>query len=125
MDEAARKLAADSGVLHRIAGRRTSAGYAMLEFIFNRGTLRLTCDADTDEILVCVASEPTSDAEAVDDGHLASLLGGVIEQAWTMTNDRGYADAFQIRCVDLESRRENCVQFEVGAAAIAVTRVSV
>jgi hypothetical protein len=42
-----------------------------------------------------------------------------------MSNERGYADAFQIRCLDVESRRESCCQFEVAAAAITVARVSV
>jgi hypothetical protein len=127
MDEAVRKLAADSGVLRRIAGNRTSAGYASLDLTFDQGTLRLTCDADTDEILVCVSDgRPASDFAEIDDADdLSSLVGGVIDQAWTMSNDRGYVDAFQIRCLDPVSRRESCCQFEVGAAAITVKRVSV
>jgi hypothetical protein len=126
MDEAVRKLAADSGALRRIAGRRSGAGYALLDLIFDRGTLRLTSDADTDEIVVRVDVAPDSDSDEIEnDVALACLTGKVIEQAWTMSNDRGYEDAFQVRCLDLETRRESCCQFEVAAAAITVARVSV
>jgi hypothetical protein len=126
MDEAVRKLVADSGVLRRIVGRRSGGGYALLDLIFDRGRLRLTSDADTDEIVVRVDAAQESDFDEIeDDAALASLRGKVIEQAWTMSNDRGYGDAFQIRCLDLKSRRESCCQFEVAAAAITVARVSV
>jgi len=125
MDEAVRKLAADSGVLRRIAGSRTGAGYVLLDLTFDRGTLRLTCNADTDEILVRGTDEASDCAEIDDDADLSSLIGGAIEQAWTMSNDRGYTDAFQIRCLDPQSRHESCCQFEVGVAAISVARVNV
>lgn len=126
MDEDVRKLAADSGVLRRIAGRRSGAGYTVLDLIFDRGRLRLTPDAETDEIVVRVVAGAEDNSHAIeDDAALASLTGKVIEQAWTMSNERGYADAFQIRCLDLDSRRESCCQFEVAAAAIRVARVSV
>jgi len=126
VDEAVRKLAADSGELRRIAGRRSGAGYVVLDLVFDHGRLRLTADADTDEIIVRVDASGASDAAQIaDDAVLAPLLGKRIELAWTMVNDRGYADAFQIRCLDLESRDESCCQFEVGAAAIRVARVTV
>jgi hypothetical protein len=125
MDETVRRLAADSGVLRRIAGRRSAASYAFLELTFERGTLCLTSDADTDEIVVRVDAAVASDSdEIVDDPVLDCLLGKVIEHAWMMCNDRGYEDGFQLRCLDVESRHEGCCQFEVGASAITVARVS-
>jgi hypothetical protein len=126
VDEAVRRLAADSGVLRRIAGRRTAAGYVLLDLIFDQGRLRLAADADTDEIVVRVDASAESDVDEIgNDAALASLAGKVIQQAWTMSNDRGYADAFQLRCLDLESRDESCCQFEVAAAVITVARVTV
>jgi hypothetical protein len=126
VDEAVRKLAADSGKLRRIAGRRSGAGYVLLDLIFDHGRLRLTADADTDEIVVRVDASAESHAgEIADDDVLAPLIGKQIELAWTMVNDRGYRDAFQIRCLDLESRAVSCCQFEAGAAAIRVARVTV
>jgi hypothetical protein len=41
-----------------------------------------------------------------------------------MVNNRGYADAFQIRCLDLATRSESCCQFEVSASVISVRSVS-
>ena len=84
-------------------------------------------DADSDEIVVTgeaavVANDPL--AEVADDPALSPLLGKVIESAWTLTNNRGYADAFQIRGLDTNTREESCCQFEVAAAAITPSRVA-
>ncbi len=128
VDEAVQTLAADSGSLRRVDGVRSGAGYAFLDLVFDRGTLRLACDADTDEIVVSASRDdlPSNDSAPVgNDPALASLIGKIIEQAWTMLNDRGYADAFQIRCLDLATRETSCCQFEVAAAAITVARVGV
>src|SRR6266545_3973897 len=112
MNDLVRQLATDSGVLRHVSGRRSPAGYELLELGFDRGTLRPTCDADTDEIVVeAIGQEASEVGEIPDDGALASLLGKAIEQAWTMVNDRGYKDAFQIRCLDLATRSQSCVQF--------------
>lgn len=126
MTDVVRKLAADSGILRYVAGQRSPEGYEWLEFNFDRGTLRLTCDADTDQIVVDAIKQQPSEFDGFigDDGALASLVGKVIEHAWMMVNDRGYRDAFQIRCVDVATRSESCCQFEVAASALTVTRVS-
>lgn len=126
MDEGVQKLAADSGSLVRILGLRTTQGYESLRLMFERGSLLLAPDADTDEIVVGAEAEaPANDdlAEVNDDGVLRTLVGKVIESVWTLTNDRGYTDAFQIRGLDLETREESCCQFEVAAAAITASRV--
>jgi len=126
MDNAVEKLASDSGILLHVAGKREGAGYTLLDFVFEHGSLRLVCDPDTDEIIVAVRPED-SDGELDDlddDIALASLRGKEIELAWSMTNHRGYDDAFQIRCLNLETRQEGCCQFEVAAATITVARVS-
>jgi hypothetical protein len=125
MEEAVQNLASDSGPLRSIRGHRSAAGYTLLDLTFDRGTLRLTANADTDEIVVQVdAAKPPDSTEIQNDAALASLIGKVITAAWTMINQRGYEDAFQVRCLDLETRRESCCQFEVAAAAITVARVS-
>jgi hypothetical protein len=51
------------------------------------------------------------------------LRGKVVEQAWTMTNDRGFEDAFQRRCIDLKTRSESCVQFEAAAGVLVLAQV--
>jgi hypothetical protein len=126
MEEAVCKLAADSGTFHRAVGTRQAEGYTLLHLAFEHGSLRLGCDADTDEITVSAGppTEPEGDlAEIDDDPALASLRGKVIELAWTMRNHRGYADAFQIRCLDLTTREESCCQFEAAAAAFTIARI--
>ena len=128
VDQAIQTLAADSGTLLRITGVRSGAGYALIDLIFGRGTLRLTCDADTDEIVVsAIGGNLPGDESALveNDSALASLIGKTIEQVWMMFNSRGYADAFQVRCLDLTTRAESCCQFEVAAAAISVALVGV
>jgi hypothetical protein len=125
MSEDVRQLAADSGVLRHVASRRLEAGYEVIELGFDHGTLRLTCNGDTDEIVVVASDRLDRSDEVVNDESLADLLDKVIEQAWIMVNDRGYADAFQLRCIDLATRSESCRQFEVAASAITVSRVSI
>ena len=78
---------------------------------FEHGTLRLTCNGDTDDIVVVACERMDRSDEIVNDDLLADLVGKVIEQAWTMVNDRGYADGFQLPCVDLATRSESCRQF--------------
>ena len=112
MSEEFRQLAADSGVLRQVAGRRFESGYEVLDLAFDHGTLRLACNQDTDEITIAVLAQP-SEFDLVSD-----------EQAWTMVNDRGYQDAFQLRCIHLETRSEICRQFGVAASAITVASVS-
>jgi hypothetical protein len=124
MNEEVRQLAADSGVLRQVAGRRFESGYEVLDLAFDRGTLRLACNQDTDEITVAALDRPT-EFDVVSDESLVDLIGKVIEQAWTMVNDRGYRDAFQLRCIDLGTRSESCRQFEVAASTITVARVNI
>jgi hypothetical protein len=125
VNEPVRQLTAESGVLRRVAGRRLPEGYDVLELVFEQGTLRLTCDGDTDEIVVDAISQAASGLDEVgEDDSLADLLGKTIEEAWTMVNGRGYTDAFQLRCLDLSTRSASCRQFEVGASAITVSRVT-
>jgi hypothetical protein len=118
------QLAADSGLLKRVAGRQTPAGYEVLDLVFERGTLRLTCDGDTDEIVVDVVEEAADFIGMRDDEAFAAIIGSIIEQAWTLVNDRGYTDAFQLRLLDQLTRSENSCQFEVAASAITVARVT-
>lgn len=92
---------------------------------FEHGTLGLTCNGDIDEIVVVASARPDQIDEIVNDDSLADLLGKVIEQAWLMVNDRGYTDAFQLRCIDLATRSESCRQFEVAASAITVAHVTI
>jgi hypothetical protein len=124
MSEEVRQLAADSGVLRQVAGRRFESGYEVLDLAFDRGTLRLACNQDTDEITVAALDRQT-EFDVVSDESLVDLIGKVIEQAWTMVNDRGYRDAFQLRCIDLGTRSESCRQFEVAASTITVARVNI
>ena len=127
VDEVVWNLTADSGPLLHVLGRRTAQRYESLRLIFQRGSLLLVADADTDEIVVhAEATVPASDGltGVADDEVLSPLLGKVIEWAWTLTNNRGYTDAFQIRGLDPETREESCVQFEAAAATITATRVA-
>jgi hypothetical protein len=125
MNEDVRQLAANSGVLRHVACRRFEAGYEVIELGFEHGTIRLTCNGDTDEIVVVALERQDRSDEIVNDDSLTDLLGSVIEQAWTMVNDRGYADGFQLRCIDLATRQEGCRQFEVAGSAITVARVTI
>ena len=125
MNDAVRELAADSGALRRVVGRGSVAGYEVLELTFDNGNLRLACHGDTDEIAIDVTAEAATHATEVRDDAFADVVGKIIELAWTMVNSRGYEDAFQLRLLDLVTRRESCLQFEVLASAITVSRVAV
>jgi hypothetical protein len=120
-----RDLAADSGSLISVLGDRAPSGrYGKLALVFSHGTMLLACDDNTDEIQVSVAQEPPVDLPNVEvDPDLMALVGMVIEYAWTLENHRGYRDAIQIRFLDLDSRDERTLQFEVAASAITITRV--
>ena len=123
VDEGVRQLAADSGALRSVHGERTGAGFATLAFVFERGILRLDCNADTDEVVASADAAPNDLPEILNDATLAPLGGKVVEHAWTMANDQGFADAFQVRCIDLDSRAEACVQVEAAAGVLMVTQV--
>lgn len=124
MNEEVRRLVVDSGPLRSIHGARAGVGFATLAFVFERGTLRLDCDTDTDEV-VASADAATSDLpEIANNETLAAPRGKVVEQAWVMTSDRGFADAFQIRFIDLESRAEVSVQVEAAAGALELAAVT-
>ena len=86
----------------------------------------LTCDGDTDEIVVEVSQEPPDGLLLVEsDPALDGLAGMVIDYVWTMENHRGYHDAIQIRLLARDSREEQQDwQFEVAASAMTISRVS-
>ena len=67
VNEAVRDLANDSGELRRVAGRLAPVGYETLDLMFDRGTLRLTCDGDTDEIVGDVAKQGAADFDEIRD----------------------------------------------------------
>jgi hypothetical protein len=46
---------------------------------------------------------------------VGSLRDKVIERAWSTTNDRGFNDAFQLRCINLDTLTEACIQLEAAA----------
>jgi hypothetical protein len=125
MDDSVRQLATDSGSLRAVRGQRMPAGaYVVVELDFASGTLRLSCDGNTDKVLAAVPDDATVDLDDVaNDEPFVGLVGKVIEYAWEMENHRGYTDAFQLRFLDLETRVEATRQFEVGASVITVQRV--
>src|SRR5437764_275362 len=84
MDDGALRLAADSGQLLRVLGRRTAQGYESLRLVFERGSLLLAVDADSDEIVVTEEATAAGNnhlPEVADDPVLSPLLGKVIESA--------------------------------------------
>jgi hypothetical protein len=116
----------EAGPLERVRGRVVpgEATFELLEFQLRGGTVRLTADADTDELNVSTVRGDTSLADLTKHPLCAPLVGKVIEYAWSMTNHRGYTDAFQLRFLDLVSRDEVTRQFEAAAAVIQVRSVS-
>ena len=120
------ELASDSGRLLEIRGDRERPGrYTALAFVFDHGVATLTCDGDTDEIVVGVSRESPDGLLLVEsDPALDGLTGLVIDYVWTMENQRGYRDAVQIRLLALDSREEQTRQFEVAASAMTISRVS-
>ena len=124
MDKRVRELATDSGALVGVHGKRSGAGFAILALVFEHGTLRLDCNADTDEVVASSDAARDDLSEVLNDDTFTSLQGKVIEQTWTMANDRGFADGFQLRCIDLNNRVEVCVQFEAAAGTLMVAQVA-
>jgi hypothetical protein len=117
-------LFADSGALVRVCAERSRAGhYGIVEFVFGRATLALSCDPDTDEVLLTTREAASTDDLDVDPV-LTQLAGKVIESAWWLTNTRGYRDGFQIRFLDLDDRSESTCQFEAAAAALHLRTVA-
>jgi hypothetical protein len=116
---------ADTGALQRVRGRLLAfGGYESLQFAFPQAVVRLGADVDTDEAVVDLLGH--EDATLDDLSHcddFAPALGKVIEYAWWMTNHRGYADAFQMRFLDLDDRTEVTRQFAVAASVIRVLKV--
>jgi len=123
VDDRVRQLAADSGALITVHGRRAGAGFAAIVLVFEHGTLRLECNPDTDEVIASGGVAGNDAAQVLDDETLRALRGKVVELAWTMTNNRGFEDGFQLRCIDLDSRAEACVQFEAAAGVLVAVQV--
>jgi Family of unknown function (DUF6334) len=118
------RLAEDSGALLAVAGSATPTGrLTMLRLDFEAGALEFRCDDDTDEIVVVVPDGDRPCSE-ITSGPLPGLMGLEIEYAWELRNHRGYVDGFQLRLRDSGGGREETVQFEVGASAIDVRRVT-
>ena len=116
-------LIADSGELLSISGLTGEDGRpAAIVFEFRKGILSLRCDDDTDEIFIEVLDDAPQ-YPRLSHELLSDLIGSNATYAWTMTNHRGFVDAFQLRCMD-GSRREETRQFEVAASAIDVSRVN-
>lgn len=113
------ELATDSGKLLFVQAVPDTPGwYDAVQFGFQNGILSLTCDIDTDEVVAAV--RPTANpAPSFTEALLSELVGLSIGSAWTLTNHRGYADAFQLRLVD-SGRREATVQLEVAGSTIAL-----
>jgi hypothetical protein len=116
-------LAADSGPLLKVSGVAAARErFSSLDLEFASGVLCLRCDDDTDEIIVTASQRPV-DSPGVSHPAISDLTGLSIEYAWSLTNHRGYVDGFQLRLTDGLGREETR-QFEVGASAIDVRRVS-
>ena len=115
---------ARAGPLVGLRGTRDAGRYEILELVFTHGLLRLSCEPDTDEIVVEQHETPTPAlADVSSDERLHRGIGKVIECAWWMTNHRGFHDAFQIRLLNLDDRSEATLQFEVAASAMDVRAV--
>lgn len=126
MDPAVSALCNESGELRRVAGVKAGgrAAYEWLSFEFAEGVLGLTCNQDTDEVIVTIGhADPL--ALAVDDEWVQDLLGKWISYGWDLRNHRECLDAFQLRLVDLakDDRPEAAVQLEVSASTIHARRV--
>lgn len=116
-------LIGDSGRLVSVAGLLVAdSRLAKIALEFANGTLILGCDDTKDEILLQVGGCVPGYAEI---GHdlLVGLIGMTATYAWTLTNHRGYRDAFQVRLM-ASDRSEETRQFEVAASAIDVYRVN-
>jgi hypothetical protein len=83
MDNGALRLAADSGQLLRVLGRRTAQGYESLRLVFERGSLLLAVDPDSDEIVV------TEEAAAAGNDHLPEVTDDlVLSPFWGRSSSR-------------------------------------
>jgi hypothetical protein len=121
MDAAVTALASDSGPLFHVSGQLVPQGrFHELAFEFDKGTLLLRCDDDTDEIVLETTNPP-----ARRDGSktlLSELIGMQIDYAWELRNHRGYMDAIQLRLTAADGREATC-QFEAAASAMDIRRV--
>lgn len=98
----------------------SGGGYVALEFRFAQGSLRLTCDDDTDEVVVEMRGTgplPAQEDLSADD-LFAPMVGKDLEYVWWLTNHRGYEDGLQMRLLDLSHRTEVTAQFEVAASVL-------
>lgn len=123
MDEVVEQLFAATGELLEVLGRRAVGDrYRAIAFVFSSGTLQIRCNDDTDEVILESISDLDRAYEVADHPFLTGLEGMSLEEAWVMTNRRGYEDAFQIRLAD-RACNEHVRQFEVAASAIDVRQV--
>lgn len=123
MDRDVWALCEDSGPLKRVTGvAEDLLPWESLRFEFAHGVLSLSCDIDTDEIIIEIGQSHPG-ASDVDEAWAERLLGKRIVYAWVLQNHRGYNDGFQLRLQDGE-RKEYSVQFEVMASALHPVRVA-
>lgn len=110
------------GALVAVFGTRPAGGggYVALELRFAQGSLRLTCDDDTDEVIVEMWESGPSPArdDLGADGVFAPLVGKELEYVWWLTNHRGYEDGLQMRLVNRADGTEVAVQFEVAGSVL-------
>ena len=117
----------DSGALVAVRGEGEGPGrFRRLVLEFENGTLVVECDVDTDEVLVRLAPDGFgAELPSLQPGEIfVEATGSVVEYAWTMRNHRGYADAIQLRLLDLGSRSESTVQLEVMASTLHASVVT-
>jgi hypothetical protein len=91
-----------------------------LAFEFDKGTLLLRCDDDTDEIVLETTNPPARRDSSKT--LLSELIGMQIDYAWELRNHRGYMDAIQLRLTAADGREATC-QFEAAASAMDIRRV--
>jgi hypothetical protein len=116
---------ADTGPLLRVRGRAMDGSWERLVFVFERGSVRLCVDPNSDEIMTAViATEAVGLEDISQEDEFRPLVGRVAEYAWSMVNHRGYSDAFQLRFLDLQDKTTVTRQFEAAAAVIWVTGVA-
>ncbi|MFN8149676.1 MAG: DUF6334 family protein [Solirubrobacterales bacterium] len=132
MDDRVSRIAAESGELKGVVADGASErdgprhGFGWLALEFNSGVLLVSCDDDTDELLIRVDGMPAG--QRVSDHELfRDLIGLEIEYAWEGTNQHGYSDLFQLRMIGDpalgEGMPQEIRQFEAVASMIEVRRV--
>ena len=115
-------LVAESGPLLNVSGMEASPDrFSSLKLEFSSGVLHLRCDDDTDEIIAEI-SKRDDDYPNVVHPAIRDMIGLRIDYAWSLTNHRGYVDAFQLRLED-GTGTEKTFQFEVLGSAMDVLRV--